>query len=223
MLSRGKGAFIKTVAFVPMKMNNERLPGKNSMLLGGKVPLFSLILESLKKVKQIDEIFVFCSEPYIEGLPSSVTYLRRDATLDLPEVSIIDVMYSFAEQVNADIYVLAHATAPFLKAASIEKVVKALQIGDFDSALTVLASREFIWSNGKPQNYDLTNVPRTQDLIPLWIETTGIYAYTQSTIKKRRRIGDNPCLVEVSKVEAIDINDREDWEIADAIYRQRLG
>ena len=43
--------------------------------------------------------------------------------------------------------------------------------------------------------------------------------YTKEVIQKlHRRIGDNPYLMEVSEVEAVDINNPIDFEIADAIY-----
>ena len=33
-----------------------------------------------------------------------------------------------------------------------------------------------------------------------------------------RRIGQNPFIVEVNEIEAVDIDEKEDFEIADAIY-----
>ena len=212
---------VKVVAFVPMKMNNERLPGKNIRLLGGQLPLYSQILRSLLQVKSIDEIFVFCSEDHVAGLHPSIRYLKRDVALDSPETPILAVMESFARNVHADIYLLAHATAPFLSPSSLEKVIEAVKSKEFDSSLTVLSTKEFIWENGRPQNYDVSQIPRTQDMNPICIETTGAYAYTSAVISQGRRVGERPFLVEVSKIEAIDINDYEDWQIADALYRAR--
>lgn len=48
----------KTVAFVPLKLNNERLPGKNTKSFSDGVPLVSCILQTLKQVSNIDEIVV---------------------------------------------------------------------------------------------------------------------------------------------------------------------
>lgn len=36
--------------------------------------------------------------------------------------------------------------------------------------------------------------------------------------KYGRRIGDTPYMVEVSEIESMDIDEKEDFEIADAIY-----
>ena len=82
---------------------------------------------------------------------------------------------------------------------------------------------EFIWQDGQPLNYNTKKIPRTQDLKPYYVETTGLYIFTQNVIQeKKSRIGDSPYLLEVSKIESTDINDPIDFEIADAIYTNGL-
>ena len=54
---------MKVTAFVPMKLNNERLPGKNTKAFTNGKPLCQYILNTLLKVKEIDEIYVYCSDP----------------------------------------------------------------------------------------------------------------------------------------------------------------
>ena len=113
---------MKTVAFVPIKMNNERLPGKNIKKFSNGRPLISYILETLKLVKGLDGIYVYCSDFEIKRfLPDGVHYLKRDKYLDLSTTSFNEVLISFARAITADIYVLAHATAPFIKKESFQK------------------------------------------------------------------------------------------------------
>ncbi|MFG0645456.1 acylneuraminate cytidylyltransferase family protein [Leclercia adecarboxylata] len=216
---------MKTVAFVPLKLNNERLPGKNTKQLSDGTPLVSLILSSLQKVSSIEEVYVYCSsESVIDLLPSGVKFLKRSEHLDLSTTKINEVLSAFANDAPADVYVLAHATAPFLTTESIQKGVNKVQSGDHDSALTVHKMQEFVWKDGWPMNYDLAAVPRTQDLDPLFIETTGLYIYTHDLITQRNaRIGDRPYLVEVSSIESLDINNPIDFDIADAVYTHILA
>lgn len=210
---------MKTVAFVPIKMNNERLPGKNTKKFSNGRPLITYILETLTKVKSIDEIYVYCSSPEIkEYLPENVVYLERDPYLDLSTTSFNEVLTSFAAAVDADIYVLTHATAPFIQAETFEKAIRALKSGDYDSAISVRRMQEFLWKDGKPFNYDPQSIPRTQDLEPLYTETCGMYVYTKKLIQEeKRRVGNTPYLVEVSSIEACDINNPEDFVVADAL------
>ncbi len=211
---------MKTVAFVPVKLNNERLPGKNTKPLNG-VPLIKYILHTLQTVKSIDEIYVYCSDESICAyLSEGIKYLKRAPHLDLSTTSFNEVLTSFAYDVDADIYVLTHATAPFIHAESFEQGIEAVESGKYDCALSVEKMQEFLWKDGKPFNYSPVAIPRTQDLEPLYMETCGMYIYTAETIKAhKRRIGDRPYLVEVSKIEACDINNPEDFILAEALAR----
>ena len=212
---------MKTVAFVPIKTNNERLPGKNTKSFTNGAPLISYILNTLTQVQNVDEVYVYCSDEKVkEYLPEGVLFLKRDTYYDLSSTAFNELLVSFAQLVDADVYVLTHATAPFIKAESIERGIDAVQSGAFDSALAVLKLQEFLWKDNIPFNYSVDNIPRTQDLDPMYTETCGLYVYTRDLIlEKKRRIGDSPCLIEVSKIEACDINDAVDFQIADALYQ----
>ena len=48
---------MKTVAVVPIKLNNERLPNKNIKPFDNGLPLCHYIFETLKKVNGIDKIY----------------------------------------------------------------------------------------------------------------------------------------------------------------------
>ncbi|MBO7218513.1 MAG: acylneuraminate cytidylyltransferase family protein, partial [Clostridia bacterium] len=168
----------------------------------------------------VDETYVYCSDESIcDYIPEGIKFLKRDPYLDLSTTSFNEVLTTFADKVDADVYVLTHATAPFMSKESIETGVDAIVNHGHDSALAVTKLQEFVWKDGKPFNYDVNHIPRTQDLEPLYTETCGLFVYTKDLIKnKKRRIGDNPYLVEVSKVEACDINTKEDFVIANAIF-----
>lgn len=211
---------MKIVAFVPIKLNNERFPNKNITPFDNGKPLISYILDTLKKAKNIDEIYVYCSDEAIfDYIPEGIKFLKRDKYLDLQTTSFNEVLTSFANDVDADIYILTHATAPFISKESIEIGIDKILNENYDSALTVTKCQEFLWKDKRPFNYDVNNIPRTQDLEPLYIETCGLYIYKKDIIKsKKRRIGDNPYLIEVSKIEACDINTKEDFMIANAIF-----
>ena len=212
---------MKTVAFVPIKLNNERFPGKNVMPFTNGDPLISYILKTLLEVENIDEKYVYCSSrDIIPYLPEGIRFLQRDPYYDLSTTPFNEVLTSFAELVEADVYVLSHATAPFMSAKSISLGVDKVTKENFDCALAVNKLQEFMWKDGQPFNYQVENIPRTQDLSPMYTETCGLYVYARDVILgKKRRIGDRPYLIEVSKIEACDINTRDDFIIADAIFQ----
>jgi CMP-N-acetylneuraminic acid synthetase len=215
---------MKVVAYVPMKLNNERMPNKNTKAFDNGQPLLTYILQTLCKTKGLDGVYAYCSSEAVKQyLPAQVQYLKRSTSLDRSETKINEVMLSFAQDVEADVYVLAHATAPFICAASIELGISKVVNEGYDCALAVVKLQEFLWKDGKPFNYNPEVIPRTQDLAPMYSETTGLYIYTRDLIvNQNRRIGEHPYLIPVSKIEAVDINEPMDFDIANAIFNRAL-
>lgn len=211
---------MRIVAIVPMKLNNRRLPQKNTKCFTNGKPLCYYILSTLLKVETIDEVYVYCSNPDIkEFIPKGVKYLKRSEMLDRDSTSMTEVLTCFTKEVPADVYVMTHTTAPFISKQSIEKGLNAVLSGKYDSAFAAKKLQDFLWKDGKPFNYRLDNIPRTQDISPLYEETSGFYIYKNEVMSKlHRRIGKNPLIVEVGEIESTDIDEAEDFMIADSIY-----
>lgn len=211
---------MKTVAIVPMKLNNTRLPQKNTKPFTNGKPLCYYILKTLLEVNEIDEVYVYCSNERIKDyIPDGVKYLKRSTSLDTDTTKMNEVLKAFAVDVPADIYVMTHTTAPFISKESIQKGLDAVASGMNDSSFAAKKVQDFLWKDGRPFNYSLENIPRTQDLPPIYEETSGFYIYEASVINELgRRIGQSPYIVEVNEIEAVDIDEKEDFEIADAIY-----
>ena len=209
---------MKTVAIMPLKLNNERLPGKNTKLLGDK-PLLQYELEALQKANMTDSINVYCSDDsVIEFLPKGVNFIKRPEFLDLPTSNFSQIFESFMGEVDADIYVYAHATAPFITVETIKECIGAVQSGKYDSAFCAVKIQDYLWRDGKPLNFDATNLPRSQDLEVIYRETSGVYVFTKEVFQKyHRRIGANPYIKEVTYKEAVDINNPEDFDLAAAL------
>ena len=215
---------MKIVALVPMKLNSERVKNTNIRKFDNGRPLCTYILDTLKNVNNIDEIYVYCSDEKIKDyIPEEIIYLKRSNSLDQSTTKINEVLKAFAQDVDADYYVLTHATAPFITKETIEKGVEIIRNGEYDSVFTVTKLQDFLWKDNKPLNYSLDAIPRTQDLEPLYEETSGLYIYSKELIlKEGRRIGYNPFLLEVSKIEALDIDTEDDFFISNAVSSKIL-
>lgn len=211
---------MRVIAVVPMKLNNRRLPQKNIKPFHNGKPLCYYILTTLLEIEEIYNVYVYCSNPKIkEYLPEGIKYLQRSPSLDQDTTKMNEVLECFAKDIPADIYVMSHTTAPFIRAESIKKGLEAVSKNNYDSAFAVKKIQDFLWKDGRPFNYELDNIPRTQDLPVMYEETSGFYIYESSVIiQQKRRIGNNPYMVEVSEIESIDIDEPEDFEIADAVF-----
>lgn len=136
---------MKTVAFVPIRLNSKRVVGKNLKMLDGK-PLLRHILDTLCDVKNIDEVWVYSSsDKILEYLPKGVKWLKRPEKLDDDLTLGKEIYQSFIEVINADIYVLAHTTSPFIKSSTIENAVGKVISGVYDSAFSAEQIQTFAW------------------------------------------------------------------------------
>lgn len=209
---------MKIVSFIPIKLNNQRLPGKNTMFLGGR-PLCDYIFKTLCKVDGIDERYVYCSDEAIKPyLPDEIQFLKRDPYLDGFQVKGLEIIDHFVKDVDADIYVLTHVTQPFTKASSIEHALKKVVSGEYDSAFSAVMLQDYMWKGGKPFNYDMKNIVRTQDLDPIYMETGAFFIFRKEVFTELgQRIGNKPYIYEIDQFEAVDIDTAEDFEFAKAV------
>ena len=215
---------MKRVAFVPIRLNSQRVVGKNLRLLGGK-PLMAYLLESLAAAKNIDEVYVYCSNREVEQyLPEGVKFLQRDERLDSNTTLGREIYDAFTEEVEADIYILAHTTSPFIRTSTIEQAVEAVESGEHDSAFSAERIQTFTWWNGEPLNYSLQHIPRTQDLEPLYVETSAFFVFRSEVWKQQhRRIGDKPFIAVTDRIESMDIDNPDDFTLAEAIVAAGLN
>ena len=206
---------MKTVAFVPIKLNSQRLPHKNILPIAGH-PLCWHLCNSLVKAKGIDEVYVYCSDEAVtQYLPEGILFKQREKWLDGDLVKGFDIYNEFIKEVDADVYILAHTTSPFIKVSSIENALSHVLSGENDSAFSAERIQTFAWYRGKPINYELNDIPRTQDMEPIWVETSAFFMFRKETFTvHNRRIGFSPYIQEVSGIEAIDIDEKKDYELA---------
>ena len=213
---------MKTVALIPIKLNSKRIPCKNIRSFFDGTPLMYFIQKTCLESKLIDEVYVYCSDESVKNyLLPGVKFLKRPEFLDADYVNANDFICEFIKVVDADIYVNAHATSPFAKTATIDDCIQKVLSGEYDSAFCAESIKMFLWTRGKPLNFDPDHFPRTQDLPDIYGETSIAYVFTkESFIKYNRRLGKKPYIREVGKIEAMDIDYPEDFDIANAVYKE---
>lgn len=206
---------MKIAAFVPIRLNSKRVVGKNLKMLGDK-PLLQHILETLVKVPQISDVYVYCSqESIIPYLPQGVKFLKRSTTLDSDETLGKEIYDAFVKDVDADVYMLAHTTSPFIKCETIGNAIDKVTSGEYDSAFSAQKIQTFTWYEGKPLNYDLKEIPRTQTIEPIYVETSAFYIFRREVwTQMHQRVGNKPYMAIVDAIEGIDIDYPEDFEFA---------
>ncbi len=209
---------MKVVAFVPIRLNSQRVEGKNLRLLGGE-PLLCHILRTLLAVETIDEVYVFCSDEAVRPyLPDGVRFLRRSPQLDRNETLGREIYDAFTAAIDADVYILAHATSPFIRPATVAAALHKVTDEGYDSAFSAERLQTFAWYEGRPLNYALDAIPRTQDIEPVFVETSAFFIFRREIWRDlHQRIGRRPYTTVVDRLEGIDIDYPEDFALAEVI------
>lgn len=209
---------MKVIAFATIKLNSQRVPHKNLQMIGDK-PMCWHILNTALKVKGIDETIVYCSDPKVcDYIPQKVRFIKRDKWLDGDSIRAKDTYSAFIKDVDADIYISLCTTSPFTKSETLEFALNKVIFEGYDSAMSVKREQTFAWYEGKPINYDPQEVPRTQDMKPVFIETSAFFIFKKELwVNYGRRVGFNPWLQEVDNIESIDIDTMDDLKFAQLI------
>ena len=213
---------MKTVVLIPIKLGSRRIPSKNIKPFFDGTPLMHFIQSACLDAKLVDEVYIYCSDESVKDyvLPG-VKFLKRPEFLDSDSANANDIIREFMKMVDADIYVNAHTTSPFAKPETIDDLIGKVAGGEYDSAFCAENIKTFLWSEGRPLNFDPDHFPRTQDLPDIYGETSIAYVFTkESFLKHNRRLGERPYIREVGKIEAMDIDYPEDFEIANAVYKE---
>ena len=78
----------------------------------------------------------------------------------------------------------------------------------------------FYWPNGNGINHNPKILIRTQDLDPIYEENSCFYIFSKETNEKiGNRLGSNPLMFPINKLEAVDIDNREDLYLAEFLLQ----
>lgn len=218
------------VAIVPMKHNSERVPGKNFREFGDKL-LFEHIITTLLSCKSVDKVVVDTdSDLIVEKLRSDypeVLVLERPEHLRPGDTPMNDVLLNTIGQVPSKYYLQTHSTNPLLSASSIEQAVTQFldKYPIHDSLFGVTRLQTRLWDElARAVNHNPNILLPTQDLPPIYEENSCVYIFTEEILrKKHNRIGDRPQLFEINKIESMDIDTPDEFEITEMFYKSQNG
>jgi CMP-N-acetylneuraminic acid synthetase len=155
----------------------------------------------------------------------AVRLIERPEYLRSGETPMNEVLLHDVTQIDADWYLQTHSTNPLLSAGTVTKAIDTFlnKLPDHDSLFTVTCIQSRFWDKtAKPINHDPNILLRTQDLPPIFEENSNIYIFNRGNLKSRNnRIGQRPLMFEIDRLEALDIDEESDFQIAEFLYQQR--
>jgi len=216
----------RIAALVPMRHNSDRVAGKNYRLINGK-PLYHHIISTLLDCPYIAEICIDTDSPFIlSDAPEhfQVTLIERPKHLRSGFEPMNNILLYDTGRIEADFFLQTHSTNPLLKTETISKAIeKFLAPGEHDSLFGVTRLQTRLYSDrGHPINHDPEILLRTQDLPPVYEENSTLYIFSREVLEARKnRIGCRPLLFQVSREEAIDIDEEIDFTMAEFFLKLR--
>ena len=211
---------------IPMKEHSERIPYKNIKAMHG-MPLLYWSINTLLQSKHIDNIYIDTDSKVIKYLVNTIWYDKRLVLLDRPryllgdDVTANSLIAGVLSRVDGDEFLMTHVTSPLLKVTTINiaiSVYRELEDYGFDSLISVTPSNSnYYYPTGIAVNHNSSVVTMSQNRELLYEENSAIYIFSRDSFGKYGRVGSNPYLFPICKLEAIDIDTEEDWIIAEAL------
>lgn len=221
----------KVVALLPMKANSDRVKGKNFRVLAGK-PLFQWILDALLAVRDIDCVVINTDAKHIlleNGLLASDRVIIRERKPELcgDFVSMNLILEDDISEIDSELYLMTHTTNPLISSDTIKSALQNFNSskGLYDSLFSVnKVQTRFYREDMAPVNHNPAELVRTQDLEPWYEENSCLYLFTRESFSKTNaRIGGSPMMFVTPKLESTDIDEPEDWVMAEALALNLLN
>ncbi|HEX5694758.1 MAG TPA: acylneuraminate cytidylyltransferase family protein [Acidimicrobiia bacterium] len=214
------------VALLPMKGHSERVTGKNLRPMAGR-PLYHWIMDSLLATAGLSEVVVDTdSEELADDVTrnfATVTVRERPDDLRGDMVPMHDIVARFvSEHATLDHVLQTHATNPLLSSETLARAIEAyLGDGSHDSLMSVTEWRTRLFDQGgRPLNHDPSLLLRTQDLEPVFEENSNIYIAPRAVVESTgRRIGSNPILFPLDRLESMDIDEEIDFRMVECLMQ----
>jgi CMP-N-acetylneuraminic acid synthetase len=219
----------KVVALLPMKGNSERVKNKNMRPFGDN-PLFHCVASTLESSDLISEIIINTDSEEIAQNATAhfekVKIHQRPPSIQGDLVEMNRIIQHDLSLSKATHFLQTHSTNPLLKKETLEAAISDYfaKLGEYDSLFSVTKWQTRLYSKtGEPVNHNPTKLERTQDLEPLFEENSNLYVFSRMSFQNAgdKRIGTTPYLFEMDKIEAIDIDEENDFQLAETIYEKQ--
>jgi CMP-N-acetylneuraminic acid synthetase len=220
------------VAIIPVRGGSKGIPRKNARMLAGK-PLLSYSISRGLKSKYIDKVFVTTENQKLKeiALKFGANVLDRDELLSHDDVALDEVIVDAVEQIEGqlnyrpDIIVSIQATSPLISSLTIDRAIEKCSNGKYDTVVSAVNDSHLQWGHSNNgAMIPLYEERLNRQLLPkIFKETGGFVVAKRSVLSSKTRFGKKVFLQQISKEEAVDIDDRYDWWLAEkSLIRKKI-
>lgn len=217
------------VAIITARGGSKRIPFKNIKLFHNK-PIIAYSIEAAINSGIFDEVMVSTDDPAIAEIATKcgavVPFMRSRETSD-DHSTTADVLKEVITKYNAVgkrfFYACCiYPTAPFITGEKLSTAFELLLKWEADSVIPVTKFSFPIWRSFKMENNKISyNWPefaprRSQDLLPAYHDCGQFYFFNcDRFLESGKLVTENTYGLEVPESEVQDIDNEEDWKIAE--------
>ena len=225
---------MKSIAIIPARGGSKRIPRKNCKLFFGK-PILAYSIEAALQSGLFDEVMVSTDDEEIAALAkqygAKTPFFRSKknssdfaTTIDV----IVEVLDWYKSQGhNFETATCIYACAPFVNAALLEQANKKLVAAKADCVFPVLTYSHPIQralklnGDGFVSLFDETNPnARTQDLEKTYHDAGMFYSFFVDNLYQTKSLRTkNTLALEISELQAHDIDSDDDWKLAELKFQ----
>ncbi len=223
----------KTLAIITARGGSKRIPRKNIKEFCGK-PIMAYSVEAALDAGIFDEVMVSTDDAEIAEIGkqygAAVPFMRSDENAN-DFATTADVLCEVLEQYKKQGKEFTHIcciypTAPFITAEKVKEAMELMLTEDADSVMPVVAfsfppQRCVVVRDGKLETKwsEFTNC-RSQDLEPLYHDCGQFYCMNvERFLQKKTVIMDKTLPVFMEEMQVQDIDNEQDWKIAELKYK----
>ena len=221
---------------IPARGGSKSIPRKNIRLLGNK-PLIAHTIEMAKASDYVDDVVVTTDDNEIKFIAEKfgAETVKRDGKLAEDSIPLDPVIHDATiqkEKLNNekyDVVITVQPTSPLLKTKTLDLAIETLLNPNndneyYDTIISVVDDRHLSWGYNEDNKkyFPLYKERLNRQYLPkAYKETGSIFATKREFVTENSRLGDNIGLIEISKQESIDIDNYEDWWVAERILKKK--
>lgn len=222
------------IAIIPARGGSKRIPRKNIKNFLGK-PIMAYGIEAALESGLFEQVMVSTEDTEITEIArqygAKVPFLRSLENAD-DHSTTVDVLLEVLDQYQQrgqtfEYGCCIYPTAPFVTSAKLKEAYKLLQQSSFDCVFPVLRfsfpiqralhlDQEQRIRLVQPEHLNT----RSQDLEPAYHDSGQFYFFKIDSLRQKKQLWtDQTGAIPVSEMEAHDIDNEEDWAVAEFKYR----
>jgi len=216
-------------ALIPVRAGSDRVKNKNIRPFAGS-NLLEIKIKQLQRIDGIEEICVNsdCDRMLELAKKLGATPIKRDPYFASSTVPMNEVWTNLAKNMDCTDILYTNVTNPLVADSTYEKFINQWKLkktnndSSFDSITSVHEVVEYLWEKSAAINYDPNYHPRSQDLPRYYGLNFAINIIPKNIMISRSNIVARKFLpIFMSKFESIDIDELEDFALAELIYKAR--